>query len=276
MVRPYGPRPRRWRRRSRSARARGDRRHALRAGRRPEPAARHDRGAPRLGAVAPARLGRADRRLRRSPTRRSAALGRGGQRAHRRRFRGRGRRRLVRRRREGALPFGQSPMSSAWSMVTDILDVWFDSGSTHAFTLEDRPDLEWPADRLSRRLRPASRLVPFLAARKSCGTRGRAPYDTVLTHGFTIDEDGAEDVEVARQHGDAAGGHRAVRRRYPAALGGVDRLCRGPQDRPRDPARPPSNAYRKIRNTMRWMLGTLAHCTTADAVADRPCRSSSG
>ena len=56
--------------------------------------------------------------------------------------------------------------ASKWKQVMDILDVWFDSGSTHVFTLEDRPGPEMAGRRLSRRLRPASRLVPLLAARK--------------------------------------------------------------------------------------------------------------
>ena len=51
-----------------------------------------------------------------------------------------------------------------WEKVTDILDVWFDSGSTHAFALRDRPDGIWPAERLSRGHRPAPRLVPLLDA----------------------------------------------------------------------------------------------------------------
>ena len=59
---------------------------------------------------------------------------------------------------------GNSHDADEWEKVDDILDVWFDSGSTHAFVLEERPDLKWPAVALSRRLRPASRLVPFLAA----------------------------------------------------------------------------------------------------------------
>ncbi len=60
---------------------------------------------------------------------------------------------------------GMDYNSQEWEQVRDILDVWFDSGCTHAFCLEQRPDLKWPADYLPRRLGPASRLVPFIAAR---------------------------------------------------------------------------------------------------------------
>jgi isoleucyl-tRNA synthetase len=87
---------------------------------------------------------------------------------------------------------------AAWEQVTDILDVWFDSGSTHAFVLEKRPDLKWPAPALSRGHRPASRLVPFLAAGKLRHARPRAlraGADPRLRHG----RGGAQDVEVARQ-----------------------------------------------------------------------------
>ena len=78
---------------------------------------------------------------------------------------------------------------SRWMQVTDILDVWFDSGSTHAFTLEDRPDLKWPADLY---LEGSDQHRGWFQSSllESCGTRGRAPYDAVVTHGFTMDEEG--------------------------------------------------------------------------------------
>src|SRR5262245_62734458 len=71
----------------------------------------------------------------------------------------------------------------------DILDVWFDSGSTHVFTLEDRPDLKWPAD-VYLEGSDQHRGWFHSSLLESCGTRGRAPYDAVITHGFTLDEDG--------------------------------------------------------------------------------------
>ncbi len=76
-----------------------------------------------------------------------------------------------------------------WQMVKDILDVWFDPGSTHTFTLEDRPDLKWPAD-VYLEGSDQHRGWFHSSLLESCGTRGRAPYDTVVTHGFTMDEDG--------------------------------------------------------------------------------------
>jgi isoleucyl-tRNA synthetase len=69
------------------------------------------------------------------------------------------------------------------------LDVWFDSGSTHAFVLEGRPDLKWPAD-LYLEGSDQHRGWFHSSLLESCGTRGRAPYDAVLTHGFVMAEDG--------------------------------------------------------------------------------------
>ena len=79
----------------------------------------------------------------------------------------------------------------AYEMVTDILDVWFDSGSTHAFVLESGrwPDLQWPAD-LYLEGSDQHRGWFHSSLLESCGTRGRAPYDAVLTHGFILDEKG--------------------------------------------------------------------------------------
>ena len=220
-------------RRCACARACGDRRHALRAGRRPEPAARHDRGAARLGAVAPARLGRADRRLRRR--RGQCAEGRGGQ-----------RRASWRPSRRRAPTPGSPKAPRSASSATTTNEPWH-AGHGHPrrlvrFGLDPHLHAGGPARpemagrRLSRRLRPASRLVPFLAAGKLRHARPRAlrhrrhPW---LHHG----RGGPQDVEVARQHGRAAGRHQAVRRRHPAPVGGDHRLLGGPaarQERPAD------------------------------------------
>ena len=76
-------------------------------------------------------------------------------------------------------------------MVTDILDVWFDSGCTHVFVLESGhwPDERWPADLY---LEGSDQHRGWFQSSllESCGTRGRAPYDAVLTHGFTMDAKG--------------------------------------------------------------------------------------
>jgi isoleucyl-tRNA synthetase len=76
-----------------------------------------------------------------------------------------------------------------WEKVRDILDVWFDSGSTHAFVLRKRPDLKWPADMY---LEGSDQHRGWFHSSllESCGIEGRAPYDSVLTHGFVMAEDG--------------------------------------------------------------------------------------
>ncbi|MBC7311236.1 MAG: isoleucine--tRNA ligase, partial [Rhizobium sp.] len=84
---------------------------------------------------------------------------------------------------------GNAHDAEKWLMVTDILDVWFDSGSTHTFTLEDRPDLKWPAD-VYLEGSDQHRGWFHSSLLESCATRGRAPYNAVVTHGFIMDEKG--------------------------------------------------------------------------------------
>ena len=242
MVRPYGqaplaatagdaPTPAR-------SRPEGDRRHPLRAGRRPEPHPRHDRGAARLGALAPARLGRADRHLRRQADAASAE-GRGGQRrASSTPSRAEGADAWFAPGADGALP-RQHTTRRAGEQVMDILDVWFDSGSTHAFTLEDRPDLKWPAD-VYLEGSDQHRGWFHSSLLESCGTRGRAPYDTVVTHGFTMDEDGRK---MSKSLGNTVVPQDVitpVRGRHPAPLGGDHRLLRRTSGSARPSCRPTS------------------------------------
>ena len=77
----------------------------------------------------------------------------------------------------------------AYDKVTDILDVWFESGTTHSFVLEKRPELMWPAS-LYLEGSDQHRGWFHSSLLESCGTRGRAPYDSVLTHGFVVDGEG--------------------------------------------------------------------------------------
>ncbi|EZQ15062.1 isoleucine--tRNA ligase [Aquamicrobium defluvii] len=144
-----------------------------------------------------------------------------------------------------------------WRMVTDILDVWFDSGSTHTFTLEDRPDLKWPAD-VYLEGSDQHRGWFHSSLLESCGTRGRAPYDTVVTHGFTMDEDGRK---MSKSLGNVVVPQEVM------AKSGADilRLWVMTTDYWEDQRLGKNvlqtniDAYRKLRNTVRWMLGTLAH-----------------
>ena len=144
-----------------------------------------------------------------------------------------------------------------YERVTDILDVWFDSGCTHVFTLESGrwPEQRWPADLY---LEGSDQHRGWFQSSllESCGTRGRAPYDAVLTHGFTMDSKGMKmskslgntvnPLDLMKEHGadilrlwalsvDFTEDHRIGKE----ILGGV------------------ADQYRKLRNTFRYLLGAL-------------------
>ena len=144
-----------------------------------------------------------------------------------------------------------------YERVTDILDVWFDSGCTHAFVLESGrwPDLQWPAN-LYLEGSDQHRGWFQSSLMEACGTRGRAPYDAVLTHGFTMDskgmkmskslgntinpldlmkESGADILRLWALSVDFTEDHRIGKE----ILNGV------------------SDQYRKLRNTFRYLLGAL-------------------
>jgi isoleucyl-tRNA synthetase len=146
---------------------------------------------------------------------------------------------------------------SKWMMVKDILDVWFDSGSTHAFTLEDRPDLKWPAD-VYLEGSDQHRGWFHSSLLESCGTRGRAPYNAVITHGFTMDEEGRK---MSKSLGNTVVPQDVIKQSGADIL----RLWVVTTDYWEDQRLGKTilqtniDAYRKLRNTIRWMLGTLAH-----------------
>ncbi|MDW6024091.1 isoleucine--tRNA ligase [Mesorhizobium sp. BAC0120] len=150
-----------------------------------------------------------------------------------------------------------SRANEPWKQVKDILDVWFDSGSTHTFTLEDRPDLKWPAD-VYLEGSDQHRGWFHSSLLESCGTRGRAPYDAVVTHGFTMDEEGRK---MSKSLGNTVVPQDVIKQSGADIL----RLWVATTDYWEDQRLGKNilqtniDAYRKLRNTMRWMLGTLAH-----------------
>jgi len=156
-----------------------------------------------------------------------------------------------------------------WEKVDDILDVWFDSGSTHAFCLEQRDDLKWPAD-LYLEGSDQHRGWFHSSLLESCGTRGRAPYDTVLTHGFTMAEDGRKmskslnnqvaPQDVIKQYG------ADILRLWVSSVDYAEDQRIGPEI-----IKTAVDSYRKLRNTLRWMLGTLGHDKGEEvALSDMP------
>ena len=162
---------------------------------------------------------------------------------------------------------------AAWKKVDDILDVWFDSGSTYAYTLEVRDDLK-----VRRRVDGGPDSVMYLEGSdqhrgwfhssllESCGTRGRAPFDIVVTHGFTLDEAGHKmskslgnviaPQDVIKQSG------ADILRVWVCATDYWDDQRIGPEI-----LKTTVETYRKLRNTLRWMLGNLAHFRPEDRIA---------
>ncbi|WP_288943575.1 isoleucine--tRNA ligase [uncultured Roseovarius sp.] len=155
---------------------------------------------------------------------------------------------------------------SEWNKVDDILDVWFDSGSTHAFVLRDREDGsdDGLAD-LYLEGTDQHRGWFHSSMLQACGTIGRAPYRGVLTHGFTLDEKGNKmskslgntvaPEDVTKQYGADILRMWVAQSDYTADLRIGPEILKGVAD-----------GYRRLRNTMRFMLGALAHFEESDRV----------
>ncbi|WP_025898103.1 isoleucine--tRNA ligase [Sneathiella glossodoripedis] len=144
-----------------------------------------------------------------------------------------------------------------YEMIKDILDVWFDSGSTHAFTLENRPEMKWPAD-LYLEGTDQHRGWFHSSLLESCGTRGRAPYEGVLTHGFVLDGKGRKmsksmgnivpPEKIIKQNGADILRLWTIASDYTDDMRIGDEIIRGQVD-----------SYRRLRNTLRFVLGNLAN-----------------
>jgi isoleucyl-tRNA synthetase len=159
-----------------------------------------------------------------------------------------------------------------YDQTFDILDVWFDSGSTHAFVLRDREDGsdDGLAD-LYLEGTDQHRGWFHSSMLQACGTRGRAPYRGVLTHGFTLDEKG---MKMSKSLGNTIAPEQVVKQ-YGAD---ILRLWVAQSDYTADLRIGPeilkgvADSYRRLRNTMRFMLGSLADYSDADKTtpADMP------
>jgi isoleucyl-tRNA synthetase len=160
----------------------------------------------------------------------------------------------------------------AYDQVFDVLDVWFDSGSTHAFVLRDRAD--GSADGLADLYLEGTdqhRGWFHSSMLQACGTKGRAPYRGVLTHGFTLDEKGMKmskslgnttaPAEVIKEYGADILRLWVAQSDYTIDLRIGKEILKGAAD-----------SYRRLRNTMRFLLGNLAGFTDAERVdaADMP------
>ncbi len=160
---------------------------------------------------------------------------------------------------------GDKYVASDWTQVSDIVEVWFDSGSTHAFVLEQRPDLKWPAD-LYLEGSDQHRGWFHTSLLESCGTRGRAPFDAVLTHGFVLDE---QSRKMSKSLGNVVAPQDVM------SQSGADilRLWVVASDYSQDLSIGPnilkqmSDLYRRLRNTLRYLLGNLSGFSDAERVA---------
>ncbi len=167
--------------------------------------------------------------------------------------------------------------NEGWQKVDDILDVWFDSGSTHGFVLEDPKHFPGLAG-IKRKAAGGSDAVMYLEGSdqhrgwfqssllESCGTRGRAPFDVVLTHGFVLDEHGRK---MSKSVGNVTAPQDVIKesgadilRMWVCAADYADDLRIGGEI-----LKTTVDTYRKLRNTLRWLLGNLAHFHAAERVA---------
>jgi isoleucyl-tRNA synthetase len=170
-----------------------------------------------------------------------------------------------------------------YEKVDDILDVWFDSGSTHSYVLGDARHFPGLAGIVRKRDGGVDEVMYLEGSDQhrgwfqsslleSCGTRFCAPFDVVLTHGFTLDEKGRKmskslgnqtfPQDVIKQSG------ADILRLWAASVDYSDDQRIGPEI-----LKSVSDNYRKLRNSLRWMLGTLAHRplgALADAVPRAP------
>jgi isoleucyl-tRNA synthetase len=163
-----------------------------------------------------------------------------------------------------------------YEKIDNLVEVWFDSGSTHAFVLEDAKHFPGLAG-IRRIVDGGSDKVMYLEGSdqhrgwfqssllESCGTRGRAPFDIVLTHGFTLDEKGRK---MSKSLGNQTFPQDVIKasgadilRLWVASVDYSDDQRIGPEI-----LKAVSDNYRKLRNTIRWMLGTLAHHDNGEAI----------
>ncbi len=150
---------------------------------------------------------------------------------------------------------GSKYEAARFERITDILDVWFESGSSHAFVLEQRADLAWPAS-LYLEGSDQHRGWFHSSLLESCGTRGRAPYEAVLTHGFVVDGEGRK---MSKSLGNVIAPQTVIDQ-YGADILRLWVVSTDYSDDLRisqDILRYQADAYRRLRNTLRYLLGSL-------------------
>lgn len=150
---------------------------------------------------------------------------------------------------------GDKYNANDYDKVMDILDVWFDSGCSHQFVINSRPDQSWPANLY---LEGSDQHRGWFQASllESCGTNGQAPYKQVLTHGFVLDEKGYKmskslgNVVAPAQVIDSMGAD--ILRLWIVSADYSEDMRIGPEI-----LKQQEDIYRRFRNTLRYMLGAL-------------------
>ncbi|WP_373002596.1 isoleucine--tRNA ligase [Hyphomonas sp.] len=155
-----------------------------------------------------------------------------------------------------------------WDKVTDVLDVWFDSGTTHAFALRARGIIDAETGQADLYMEGSDQHRGWFQSSllECCATRGMAPYKQVLTHGFIVDSEGKkmsksigntiEPEQIAKQYGIEILRIWTASGDYTEDLRISDEIIKGSVE-----------SYRKLRNTVRYMLGALEGYTADEAIA---------
>ena len=150
---------------------------------------------------------------------------------------------------------GKKYKAEDYEKLSDIVEVWFDSGSTHSFVLEKRDDLKWPA---SMYLEGSDQHRGWFHSSllESCGTRGRAPFESILSHGFVVDGKG---LKMSKSLGNVIAPEDILKKYGADILRIWVASSNYAEDLRIDYSilDQHSDSYRKIRNTFRYLLGNL-------------------
>jgi isoleucyl-tRNA synthetase len=150
---------------------------------------------------------------------------------------------------------GDKYKAEDYEKTSDIVEVWFDSGCTHSFVLEKRKDLQWPA---SMYLEGSDQHRGWFHSSllESCGTRGRAPYESILSHGFVVDGKG---LKMSKSVGNVIA-PEDILKKYGADILRIWVASSNYEEDLRidySILEQHADSYRKIRNTFRYLLGNL-------------------
>lgn len=151
-----------------------------------------------------------------------------------------------------------------YQKIKDVVDVWFDSGTTHVFTLENNSEVHWPADLY---LEGSDQHRGWFQSSllESCGTRGVAPYKAVVTHGFVLDEKG---YKMSKSMGNVVSPADVIKdlgadilRLWVVSSDYFDDIRIG-----KSILQHQQDIYRRFRNILRYLLGALDGFSDAEKV----------